>query len=67
VSCNSCGSVKQGKFTSEVDLHFQGLENVNKKPVMVFPEVLVCLNCGKAEFTVPKEELELLAKTEMHL
>ena len=61
MSCNSCGSVKQGEFRSELDIHFPGLGNVNKRPVVVFPELLVCLNCGKAEFTVPKEELDLLA------
>jgi hypothetical protein len=51
MACNSCGSVKQGEFTSEIDIHFPGLGNVKKKPVVVFPELLVCLNCGKAELT----------------
>jgi hypothetical protein len=64
MACNSCGSVDQGKFTSEVDIHFPGLNNVNKSPVLVYPELLVCLNCGKAEFTVPKDELALLAKSD---
>jgi hypothetical protein len=64
MACNSCGSVNQGKFTSEIDIHFPGLSNVKKSPVLVYPELLVCLNCGKAEFTVPKEELALLAKSD---
>jgi hypothetical protein len=63
MACNSCGSVNQGKFTSEIDIHFPGLSNVKKSPVLVYPELLVCLNCGKAEFTVPKDELALLAKS----
>ncbi len=64
MACNSCGSVNQGKFTSEIDIHFPGLSNVKKSPVLVYPEILVCLNCGKAEFTVPKDELALLAESD---
>lgn len=29
-------------------------------PVFVFPELLVCLDCGKTEFMVPKAELDIL-------
>ena len=64
MACNSCGSVNQRKFTSEIDIHFPGLSNVRKSPVLVYPELLVCLTCGKAEFTVPKDELALLAKSD---
>ena len=64
MACNSCGSVKQEKFTSEIDIHFPGLSNAKKSPVLVCPVLLVCLNCGKAEFTVPKDELALLAKSD---
>ena len=64
MACNSCGSVNQRKFTSEIDIHFPGLGNVRKSPVLVYPELLVCLNCGKAEFTVSKDELALLAKSD---
>jgi hypothetical protein len=63
MACKSCGSHNQGKFASVVDIHFPGLRNANKNPVLVFPELLVCLNCGEAEFTVPKAELDLLAKS----
>lgn len=64
MACNSCGSVHQGRFTSEIDIHFPGLSNVKKSPVLVYPELTVCLDCGKAEFTVPKDELALLAKSD---
>jgi hypothetical protein len=64
MACNSCGSVNQGKFRSEVDIHFPGLRNVKKSPVLVYPELLLCLDCGKAEFTVPKDQLSLLAQTD---
>jgi hypothetical protein len=64
MACNSCGSVNQEMFTSEIDIHFPGLSNAKKSPVLVYPELLVCLNCGKAEFTVPKDELALLAQSD---
>jgi hypothetical protein len=43
---------------------FQGLENVNKRPAVVFPALVVCVNCGKAEFPVPNGEFNVLVETE---
>ena len=54
--CNSCGSM----YLAEVDIHFPGLRNAGVCPVLVFPELLVCLDCGKTEFMVPKAELDIL-------
>jgi hypothetical protein len=36
--------------------------NLDKPVVWVFPKVVVCLDCGTAEFAVPETELRLLAK-----
>jgi hypothetical protein len=58
--CNACGSVNQTEFPAEVDIHFPRLIDVKNGPVLVYPKLLVCLNCGKTEFTVPKAELDLL-------
>ena len=52
--CSSCGSINQGKYLAEVGIHFPGLRNAGKGPVFVFPELLVCLDCGKTEFMVPR-------------
>jgi len=60
--CKSCGSENLGKFTGEIAIHFSGLKNINVPHVSVFPEIVVCLNCGFAEFAVPETELRLLAK-----
>jgi hypothetical protein len=38
-----------------------GLENLSKPPVLVFPEVVICLNCGFAEFKTPEADLRRLA------
>ena len=64
MSCKSCGSVNQKKFKAEIGIHFLGLENIDKPTVLVFPEVIVCLDCGTAEFAVPEAELHQLRKGE---
>ena len=60
--CKSCGTENQKKFTAEIAIHFPGLKGLEKPIVWVFPELLVCLNCGDAEFAVPESELRVLAK-----
>ena len=60
--CKLCGSENLGKFTGEIAIHFRGLKNINEPHVWVFPELVVCLNCGFAEFAVPESELHLLTK-----
>jgi hypothetical protein len=49
-------------FTSEIAVHFPGLQNVDKPTVFVFPKLLVCLDCGFTEFAIPETELLLLGK-----
>ena len=60
--CKSCGSVNQSKFTAEMAIHFPGPKNIDKPAVWIFPELIVCLDCGTAEFAVPEAELRRLAK-----
>jgi hypothetical protein len=43
-------------------IHFPGLKNIGKPVVWVFPELLVCLDCGIAEIAVPEAELRVLAE-----
>ena len=62
--CKLCGSVKQRKFSAEVSMHFLGLHNIDEPVVWVFPKVVVCLDCGTAEFVVPTADLRQLAKGE---
>ncbi len=59
--CESCGAVNQSKFTGEICIHFPGLKNIDKPVVWVFPELIVCLDCGTTEFAVPEAELRQLA------
>jgi len=61
VLCRACGSDKQTEFTAEIALHFSGPGNLDKPHLLVFPRILVCLNCGSAGFTVPESQLHILA------
>jgi hypothetical protein len=63
--CKYCGSVNQAKFTGEVAIHLVELENIDKPIVWVFPELVVCLDCGNAEFAVAEAELRELAKIDI--
>jgi len=60
--CKSCGSLNQRKFSAEIAIHVPGLKNIDKPVVWVFPEVVVCLDCGTAEFAVLEAGLRQLAK-----
>lgn len=59
MSCRSCGS-ETSQFNSEITIHYSGMKNIDNPGVMLFPQVTVCLRCGVAEFTVPKDEVHLL-------
>ena len=61
MQCKQCLSVRNEKFRAEVAFHFLGLEGLKKPIVWVFPDVLVCLDCGSAVFDVPKKELAVLS------
>jgi hypothetical protein len=60
MSCKSCRSHNQSKFNAEMNLHFPGREGLEKPTVWVFPQVVVCLDCGFAEFTISETELHRL-------
>ena len=62
MACKSCGSVNHSKFAGEIGIHFPGLQDLDKPVVWVFPELVVCLDCGTAEFVVPEADLRQLVK-----
>lgn len=62
--CQLCGSDQKREFIAEIAIHFPGLTGLDKPIVWVFPELFVCLNCGKSEFAIPEEKLRLLGKGE---
>jgi hypothetical protein len=60
--CKSCGSTNQSKFIAEMGIHFPGAKNIDKPVVWVFPEIVVCLECGSAQFAVPETEMRQLSR-----
>ena len=62
MACKSCDSDNQRKLASEIAVHFPGLRNIGKPHYMVFPELLVCLDCGMVGFVVSGTELTVLGE-----
>lgn len=55
--CVSCHSSKQVELTAEMLIHFPGLKNLEVPGVWLFPELVVCLDCGFSWFIVPETAL----------
>ncbi len=62
MSCQLCGSGNEVELDAEMIIHFSGPKNLDKPGVWVFPNVLVCLDCGCSRFTVPARQLASIAK-----
>lgn len=60
MACVSCRSEKQAEFGAEMNIHFPGLEGLNRAGVLVFPKLTVCFGCGSALFALSETELRLL-------
>lgn len=58
MSCKSCQSNNQLSFRAEVNIHRPGFEG----GVFVFPDLVVCLDCGFTEFALPEFQMRLLAQ-----
>ncbi len=63
MACKSCHSDNQILLRAEINIHFPGEIGLNVPGPLVYPELLVCLNCGFTEFSIPKAELHLVADT----
>jgi hypothetical protein len=61
MSCRVCSSENQSSFDTEIAIHLPGLSTAH---VFLFPNLLVCLNCGLAEFVVPETELRRLVESD---
>jgi len=60
--CPTCGaSSRKMEFCGEICLHFPGgVKSLDKPQVWAFPQVVVCLDCGAARFTLPDAEFKLI-------
>ena len=61
MSCPACSSCNQVEFSAEMVVHSSGLKNIDRPAVYVFPKILVCLDCGFSQFSVPESALVSLA------
>lgn len=61
MSCTSCASGNQRKFGAEINIHQFDLKNLDRQAVLVFAELVVCLDCGNSQLTIPNDKLALLA------
>jgi hypothetical protein len=62
MSCPSCGSGNLAEFRAEMMIHFEGIKNVDKPGVWLFPKLWICTDCGASRFRVPEKELEQLTR-----
>lgn len=61
MSCLLCASGNVAEFSGELSIRLRGLENLDAPNVLVFPQILICLDCGFSWFTTPKTELRFLS------
>lgn len=66
LECRFCGSVNLRKFIGDMSLRSPGLENIDVPPVVLSPELFVCLDCCTAELVVPEAELRLLVQPDVN-
>ena len=62
MSCKSCQSQNRRNLYGELAIHFPGVEGLTKPIIWVFPKLVVCLDCGVTELTIPEPELRRLVK-----
>ena len=55
--CLVCRSSNQRTFPSELNIHFPGFEGLDRPTVWAFPKLLVCLDCGFTQFTLPGDQV----------
>ncbi len=61
--CKKCVSEHQTEFDAEMNVHFPGPRGREKVAVLLYPKLLVCLDCGFTELTISKQELPSLARS----
>jgi hypothetical protein len=58
--CAQCSSLNVAEYTAEIMIHFSGPKHLDNPGVLMFPVVLVCLDCGASRFNMPTAELRSL-------
>jgi hypothetical protein len=62
MSCLLCASNHQAEFSAEMMIHLTSFKHLDQTDVLLFPKLLLCLDCGFAQFTATHDTLAQLAK-----
>ena len=60
MSCKLCSSENQSGFPAEINIH---LPHCVTTPTLLFPVLLVCLDCGFTELSIEETELQRIANS----
>ena len=60
MKCANCSLDALAAFSAEIMIHCVGVENRDFPGVLIFPKLLVCLECGRTQFAIPQAELQQL-------
>ena len=63
--CQKCGASSQRSFKSEMSIAFREHENVNRAPVYICQDILVCLDYGYIELSLRPAKLEQFKQGEL--
>ena len=58
--CLACRSQNLQVFYSEIAVHVEGTNDPHALPVMVFPQLTICMDCGFMQGKIQENELPLL-------
>ena len=59
--CSACGSENKRKFASEIAIHLKQATDELTPPVLAFPQLAICMDCGFMEGRIDKNDLPYLA------
>ena len=60
--CPNCSSNALEEFSTEMMIHYIGIQKLNNSGILIFRKIFVCLECGFSYFTTPENKLALLRK-----
>jgi hypothetical protein len=60
--CKKCGSGNETELYSEICVHVPEPEKL-ETPVLVFPRLRICLDCGTSTFAMPGTELQVVRRS----
>jgi len=60
MACKLCASRNRREFPTEMNVHFQGVGNLDNGGILLFPKLSVCLDCGFSCFSLSQTELAMM-------